>query len=163
LLREARALDPWQPAYAEEIGRLYHLRALALVHTDPLAQDYARQGLEYQREAARRRPSSPHTWANIALLKGRLPEADAEFEASVRNAAALGPWEPEVQIAVAEAGLVHWTRLSPETRTAVRANLERTLRWQDAKLFELARGTGQLGLVCALPGVARSKRAVACI
>jgi len=162
-LREARALDPAHPAYAEEIGGLYGTRALRLPPADSIAADYARQALQYHREAVRLRPSASYSWANIALMKARLPEADAELETALRNAALLGPWEPEVQIAVAEAGLSLWDRLSPPTRTAVRGTLARAVQWQDAKVFALARKTGLLGVLCGLPEVARSPLATACI
>ena len=162
-LHEARALDPGQPNYLEDIARLYEYRALPLKAGDAVAQGYLRQALEYQREAARRRPGSPYTWANIAVLKSRLPEPDREFETALRNAALLGPWEPEVQITLADTGFRHWGALAPETRTALRANVARALRWQDAKLFELARRGGRLDVLCAAPGVARSPLARACI
>jgi hypothetical protein len=162
-LREARALDPGHPAYAEEIGRLYHGRALRLPPIDSVAKDYARQGLEYHRQAARLRPSASHSWANIALLKARLPEPDAEFEAALRNAVLLGPWEPDVQLAVAEAGFLRWADLSPPARAAVRETAARALSSQDAPLFALARRIGRLGVLCAMPGVGRSPLATACI
>lgn len=111
----------------------------------------------------RLRPGSPYTWSNIALLKARLPEADREFETALRNAARLGPWETDVQIALADAGFRHWDALAPETRAVLRANAARALRRQDAKLFELARRTGRLDVLCALPGVERSRLARACI
>ena len=162
-LQEARALDPGQPNYLEDIARLDELRALLLKAGDAAAQDYLRQALGLQRQAARLRPGSPYTWANIALLKARLPEPDREFETALRNAALLGPWEPGVQIALAEAGFRHWDALAPETQAALRANVVRTLRWQSAKLFELARRSGRLDVVCAAPGVARFPLARACI
>lgn len=162
-LSEARALDPGHPAYAEETGRLHLVRALQLPPAETLAKDYARQALEYHREAVRLRPGASHSWANIALLKARLPEADAEFEAALRNAAQLGPWEPDVQLAVAEAGLTQWARLTPTARAAVRDTVARALRWQDAEIHALARRAGRLGVVCALPEAARSKFATACI
>ena len=163
LLRAARELDPGQPNYLEDLARLYENRALPLKAGDPLAQRDLRQALEYQREAIQRRPGSPYTWANIALLKAPLPELDGEFERALRNAARLGPWEPQVQIALAEAGFRHWDALAPETRAALRANTARALRWQDAKLFDLARRTGHLDVLCAIPGVQRSPLARACI
>ena len=162
-LREARALDPGQPAYLEDIAKLYEYRARPLKQGDALARGYLRQALEYQREAARRRPGSPYTWSNIALLKSRLPESDREFESALRNAALLGPWEPVVQIALADAGFRHWDALAPDTRAALRANAARALRRQDAKLFELARRAGRLDVLCGVPGVERSALARACI
>jgi hypothetical protein len=122
-----------------------------------------REALDDQRKAARLRPGSPYTWANIALLKEQLSEPDREFETALRNAALLGPWEPEVQLVLAGAGFRHWDALAPETRAAMRANAARALRWQDARMFELARRTGRLDVLCAAPGVARSPLARACI
>lgn len=162
-LQEARDLDPGQPNYLEDIARLHELRALPLKAGDALAQSDLREALDYQREALRRRPGSPYTWASIALLKARLPEPDREFETALRNAALLGPWEPEVQIALADAGFRHWNTLAPESRAAMRANAARALRQQDARLFELARRIGRLDVLCAVPGVQRSSLARACI
>lgn len=162
-LDAARALDPYQPAWAEDLARLYELRALPLPAADPLAREYLRQALAYQREALPLRPGSPYTWSNIALLKARLDEADAELDAALRHAVRLGPWEPRVQLAVADAGWRHWGRLAPQTRQILQESHARALRRQDAKLFELARRTGRLGLLCATPGVARSPLATACI
>ena len=163
LLREARELDPGQPNYLEDIARLHELRAAPVKAGEAPMQDQLRQALALQRQAARLRPGSPYTWANIALLKARLPEPDREFESAVRNAALLGPWEPEVQIAIADAGFRHWGALTPETRTALSANALRALRRQDAKLFDLARRSGRLSVLCAIRGVERSRLASACI
>jgi hypothetical protein len=162
-LREAHALDPRQPAYVEEMGRLYHLRALPLPPSEPLARDYAAQALDYYRQSLARRPGSPYAWANVALMKGRIGDLDGEFHAALRNADALGPWEPEAQLAVVDAGLSNWARLGEESRSAVRASAARALQWQDQKLFALARRAGRLDIVCALPGIAKSPQASACI
>ena len=163
LLREARDLDPRQPSHLEDLARLHELRARPLKPGDPLAQELLRQALEHQRQNLRLRPGSPYTWASIALLKARLPAPDREFESALRNAALLGPWEPLVQIALAEAGFRHWDALAPETRTVLRANALRALRRQDAKLFELARRSGKLAVLCTVRGVERSPLARACI
>jgi len=162
-LRAAQALDPRQPAYLEDLARLYEQRARGLPAGDRLAREYLREALDLQRQALARRPGSPYTWSNVALLKARLAQADGEFERALRNAARLGPWEPDVQIALAEASFGQWRSLSPETREAMRANAERALRGQDARLFDVAHRTGRMDLVCGLPGAARSPRAAACI
>jgi len=147
LLQEARDLDPGQPNYLEDISRFLQ----------------PRQALDFQRQAVRLRPGSPYTWGNIALLKARLPEPDSEFETALRNAALLGPWEPEVQLMIAEASFRHWSALAPGTQDAMRGNAARALRWQDAKLFTLARRTGRLDVLCSVPGVQRSPYSRACI
>jgi hypothetical protein len=163
LLRDAQALDPGHPAYREDIARLHELRAAPLKPGDALAQDDLRAALGNQRQAARLRPSSPYTWASIARLKSRLAEPDREFEAALRNAALLGPWEPSVQLALADIGFRHWRTLAPETRTALSNNAQRTLRRHDARLFDIARRHGRLDALCAVRGVERSRLARACI
>jgi len=162
-LREANALDPAQPAYLEDLGRLYEVRAQPLAPGDALAREYLQQSLEYQRAALRRRPGSPYTWANIALLKLKLEALDAEFERALRNAALLGPWEPGVQIAVADSGLAAWSRLGPEARAAVSADLARGSRWLSASMIEIARRARRLDVLCSLPEMRSSPGAGACI
>ncbi len=161
--QEAHELDPRQPNYLEDIARLDELRVPPAKAGEAPAQEYLRQALGLQRQAARLRPGSPYTWANIALLKGRLAETDREFDAALRNAALLGPWEPEVQITLADVGFRHWNTLTPETQAALRANAARALRLHSAKIFELAKRTGRLDVLCAAPGVARFPLARACI
>ena len=162
-LQEARELDPGQPNILEDIARLEELRALSRKSGDASAPEHLRQALALQRQAARLRPSSPYTWANIALLKSRLAEFDREFEGALRNAALLGPWEPDIQIKLADLGFRHWSVLAPETRTALESNAARALYRQDAQLFDLARRSGRLAVLCAVRGVERSRLARACI
>ena len=162
-LRAAHQLDPAQPAYLEDLARLYELRALPLKAADPLAREYLREALELQRQALVRRPGSPYTWSNIALLKSRLGEIDAEFERALAHAAKFGPWEPGVQLALADVGFAQWGAISPPTRDVVRANASRTLRYQDKALFAIARRTGRLDILCTFSDIARSPEATACI
>ena len=162
-LQEARALDPGHPNFLENMARLDELRALPLKAGDASAQAYLHQALVLQRQAARLRPGSPYTWANVAVLKSRLAETDREFESALRHAALLGPWEPVIQTTLANLGFRHWSLLAPETQSALRANAARALHWQSAAMFDLARRTGRLDVLCALPGVARFPLARACI
>jgi len=163
LLQEARALDPRHPNYLEDIARLDELRVLPLKAGDVSAQAYLRQALDLQRQAARLRPGSPYTWTNVAVLKSRLAEIDREFETALRHAVLLGPWEPVIQITLADLGFRHWASLAPESQAALRANTARALRWQGPAMFDLARRSGRLDVLCATPGVARLALARACI
>jgi hypothetical protein len=45
----------------------------------------------------------------------------------------------------------------------VRETVARALAWQDAQVFALARRMGRLEVLCAMPGIARSPLARACI
>jgi hypothetical protein len=162
-LRVARTLDPGRPIHLEDLARLHEWRALALKPGDARAKEDLRQALDFQKHSVRLRPGSAYAWASIALLKARLPEPDREFEDALRNAALLGPWEPELQLGLAEAGFRHWNVLALETRDALRANAARALHRQDVKLFTIARHHGRLDVLCALRGVHRSPLASACI
>jgi len=163
LLQEARALDPGHPSFLEDIARLDELRALPFKAGDAAAHEALRQALELQKQAVRLRPGSPYTWTNVAVLKSRLGDIDREFEGALRNAALLGPWEPAVQITLADLGFRYWNSLAPDTQAALRANTARTLRWQGLAVFNLARRHGRLDVLCVTPGVARLPLARACI
>lgn len=162
-LQHARILDAANPAIAEDIARLYELRAIANPATGPAANADFRLALEYLRASARARPGSPYTWANIALVKSRLGQRDEEFLRAIRQAAAFGPWEPEVQLLVAEIGLREWDRLPEAARTSVRSAIARGLKRQDEKLFDFALRFSRLDVLCATPGVHRARRALRCI
>ncbi len=160
-LQRARALDPGNPNVTESIARLHELRARG--KPAPEAAPDLRLALKYLRQSVRARPGSPYTWANIAFVKSRLDRRDAEYLRALRHAAALGPWEPGVQLMLADIGLRDWDLLPAAARGVVRAALSRGLRRQHAKLFELARRHGKLHVLCATPGVQRSAQALACI
>jgi len=162
-LRVARALDSTQPAYLEDTARLHELRALSFKAGDARVAGELREALGMQRRILPLRPGSAYAWSSIALLKARLREVDREFESALRNAALFGPWEPEVQLALAEAGFRHWAALGPATRAALEGNAQRALRRQDAKLFEIARRHGRLSALCSIRGVERSPQARVCI
>ena len=88
-------------------------------------------------------------WASIALLKLRLAEMDAEFYGALERAVRLGPWEPPVQVAIADAGLAAWRQLTPPAQTLVVGMLERGLLRQQAEIHRLGAAHGTLPLVCA--------------
>lgn len=163
-LQRALQLDPGNPGIAEDLGRLHELRAFALPGIGPAAAaSELRQALEYFRLSARARPTSPYTWANIAFMQSRLGVLDAEFYRSIENAATLGPWEPEVQLALADIGFRYWNRLPKATRDTIHQTIRRGLKRQDEKLFDRASRYGRLDVMCATPDVFRSKRALRCI
>jgi len=139
-LREALHFEPSNPMFVEQFARTQEITA-------------SRSALGYSlaswHEAARMRPGSPYAWASIALLKLRLGEMDAEFYGALDRAAQFGPWEPLVQIAVADAGLAAWRRLAPSAKDLVIANLERALLRQAPEIRRIAAAHGTLPLVCA--------------
>lgn len=158
-LREAQRFEPSNPLFVEQRARIAEMQApamqgIVLQRGDPPARAALGDSLGGWREAARMRPGSPYAWASIALLKLRLGETDAEFQGALERAAQFGPWEPAVQIAIADAGLAAWRRLAPAAKALVIADLERALLRQAPEIRRLAAAHGTLPLVCtnaALP------------
>jgi tetratricopeptide (TPR) repeat protein len=103
--QRALELEPDNPALAESLARWYERYSLRLPRSSALAAAYLEQSAAHLRQALFARPSSPHTWANLALVKLRLGQIDAEFQAAVGNARRLGPWEPEVRAALDQIAL----------------------------------------------------------
>ena len=63
------------------------------------------QALERYRIATKARPASPGAWGDIARLKLRLAEFDGELDNAIRSASRLGPWEPDVQLVIADVAM----------------------------------------------------------
>jgi hypothetical protein len=153
-LREALHFEPSNPLFVEQRARIDEMRALALQgivlpRGDPPARAMLGDSLGGWREAARMRPGSPYAWASIALVKLRLGQMDDEFYGALERAAQFGPWEPPVQIAIADAGLAAWRRLAPAAKELVIADLERALLRQAPEVRRIATAHRTLPLVCA--------------
>jgi len=152
-LREAESLEPSNPMYVEQAARLSELSALALAPGDPAARAGFEAALAGYREGIRMRPGSPYAWASIALLKLRLGRIDDEFYRALDRAARLGPWEPQVQIALADVGLAAWRELTAPARRTVIGALERGLRREEREIRRIAAAHGTLPLVCREPSL----------
>lgn len=163
LLGSAIARDPANPNHYEQLAAWYERAALRLPARDPLARAYLEQSLEHLRTAALLRPGSPYTWSNIALVALRLGATQGEMARAVTHAARLGPWEPEVQLALAEILFAAGEQLPAEARGAAGAVVANALRRHDAQLFARASALGRLGVLCSLSGAGRSRLAMRCI
>jgi len=113
-----------------------------------------REALERYRIAAKARPGSPGAWGNIARLKLRLAELDAELDNAIRSASRLGPWEPDLQLVIADVAMQGEPRLTPEARRAAFAMMSRALKRQEREVVQLAVQRGRLDVLCAIPGIA---------
>ena len=147
-MRTARELEPANASLTETSGRIYDWAAFGQSDRNPAAMAFRRQALAHFRTTARQRPTSPYTWANVALMKSRVGELDAEYFGALRNAAFLGPWEDEVQLILAEATLQNWRALPEDIRTLAAQNVERASLRQAKDLVQIARTHKQLALVC---------------
>jgi hypothetical protein len=94
------------------------------------------------------RPGSPYVWASIAALKLRLDDTDFEFYGALDRAGRLGPWEPAVQLVLAEIGLASWNWLATPAKAWVLAAMDRALLRQQAEIRRIAAVHRTLPLVC---------------
>lgn len=161
-LRRALELDPHNPAHSETLARWHERYTLRLPRSSSVASAYLGQSAAHLRAALAARPGSPYTWANLAQVKLRLTQFDAEFEAAFENAWRLGPWEPEVQFALARIAFEAPARLGPGAREAARGAMANAARSHSKALFELARRHGGMPMLCGVPGIAVSFRAAEC-
>jgi hypothetical protein len=157
---QALAFEPSNPMFVEQAARMQELRALGLPARDPGIREGLRNSLAQYREAAAMRPGSPYVWASIALLKVRLNDVDFEFYGALERAGRLGPWEPQVQIAMIDVGLAIWPWLAKPGRNLVIGALERGLVRETPEIKRIAAIHGSLPQVCAEAG-ARLPRTVA--
>jgi hypothetical protein len=146
----ARFLEPRDPRLAQDFGRALEWRAFRKDSADPRARAALSQALAQFRLATILRPMWPYSWAAIASVKLRLQEFDAELARAVERAVTLGPWEPEVQLAIARVRLLGAELLPTETRNLAQLALRRTLRVQAKNVIPLAVQLGEQDLIQAL-------------
>lgn len=150
-LERAIELDSGNPGHHEYLARWYeHAGAY-------------RQALSHFRTALDARPAWPYAWANVARVKLRLGELDAEFEHAARQAARLGPWERGVQLEIVRIALEAERRFSPETRRTVLRMMSNALVRNEREVAELAVRFGRLDLLCAAPDISAYRSALRCI
>lgn len=161
-LRSALALEPDNPHFVEQFARVEEMRALALAPAEAGRRQALRQSAAAFRLAARMRPGSSYTWADLARVKFRMDDMDFEFFGALERAARLGPWEGPVQLALVDVGLASWRFLPSAAMPLVAGALDRALLHQAHAVGKLAAAHGSLPQVCARSGLP-SRLAAACV
>jgi hypothetical protein len=147
---------PDQP-YVEELAGI-----LAARRRDP---DEMARAKSLFSKAAQGRPVSPYTWANIAHVDYELGQTGEEFEASLRHASELGPWEPAVQVTVVNYGLAVREEVSPSTRQAIDRMVASAMRRNPLETLQIAERRGRLDIACrelVNPGYETTKKHLQC-
>ncbi len=139
-LRLAEHEVPYDPAPHE-------LQAVVAVRRGGVDAD-ARAAIEQAKLAAQLRPSSPYTWSTLVALEYRLGGTGPVFEAALRNAAELGPSEPEVERDVVDYGLAVWNEVAPDTHRAVEIVVTRAMERDPGGTLRLAAKRGRLAVAC---------------
>ena len=118
-LERALAYDRRNPDLLHELGAAYDAEVDIYPVGDDAAGKNRASARKYYIEALARRPTWPHDWIALALVKYRLGQVDAEFYQALHQAVALGPWEPSVKYVVADIGMHHWDKFDPAMRTLI--------------------------------------------
>ena len=149
-LREALRLAPQDPALWESLGFAYDIGSRNFVPNGGRGgwSVYSEFALIHFRQAAALRPTSPYSWAGVAVMKYRLDQLDEEFRQAFSSAMRLGPWEPGLQLITSDMGLALWDRLDSQLRDEVRENWRRTAVRQAEQLAKLAISHGRAGVLC---------------
>lgn len=100
-LQRAIELDPQNPAHYELLARWYERYATRLPRSSAVGVAYLEQSAAHLRHALAGHPGSAYAWANLATVKLRLGQFDAELDTSIARARQFGPHEPDVQLALA--------------------------------------------------------------
>jgi hypothetical protein len=144
-LIRADLLEPGNPRVLESLG-LLHAGREAPAGSD--RSGFQQQARDYFRQAAAARPTSPYTWANLAMVKYRIGETDPEFLDALRLAARYGPWEWEVQAIVADLGLAMLPELSAGDRSMVERMVANGIKRNPAAILRIAQRRGSLSSGC---------------
>ena len=145
-LRGALRLAPQDPELWEYLGLAYDIASRKFSTGGWTV--YTEFALIHYRRAAALRPTSPYSWAGVAVMKYRLEQVDEEFRQAFSSAMRLGPWEPGLQLITSDMGLALWDRLDPKLRNEVRENWRRTAVRQADRLARLAISHGREGVLC---------------
>jgi hypothetical protein len=139
LLRAERR-SPRDPSVHELLGVIHARRAGRTEFVDMAVERFAR--------AIELRPTSPYTWANMAVARYQLGKTEAPFEAILVRSALLGPSEPEVQRAVADLGLAMWDEVTPATRALVERHIAAGMRRNPLEMLQISYRRGRLEAAC---------------
>ncbi len=157
-MRAALAYEPGNPNLHSDIGRLEYWRVRTGVLADPVSRAGREAALESFRQAALLRPTSGHTWANIALTRYMLGQVDLEFTLALEQTLRSAPWQPQLQLLGIQLGLATWQFVPLSTQMllveAVRKQAEWKMADQKPALIRLLRAYGRMDLGCPWAGKA---------
>ncbi len=148
-LQRARSEVPADPTVHEALGILSGGRRDQA--------EYQAQAVVHFAKAIELRPTSPYSWINYAESKYRLGQTDKAFELALERATQLGPYEPDVQRAVAFYGLAVYDEVGPKTRGAVERMIVAGMKRNPLEMLHIAERRGRLAVACRhMAGLPRS-------
>ena len=147
-LDKALALGPSQAIYHQDLSKLLFAKSVGTAPDPDLSINLEKQALEHIRQAINLRPSWPYAWAQLALIKHHSSGMDAEAAEALNKAMTLGPWEPTVQLIVAEIGLASWADLTPGLQAKLIDTIAGTAPAESAAILQLVKKFKLLDIMC---------------
>ncbi|WP_160154369.1 VpsP family polysaccharide biosynthesis protein [Microbulbifer sp. ALW1] len=146
-IERANELHPNNPYQLTLQARLLEWRAYNAGQVIP--EDY-RAALALYQQAVALRPLWPDSWAEMAQVKVRLNEFDADMDRYLVRASELGPYTPAVHLAVVQSGLPRLPALEGNLRTLLQTHLVRGFQDHRSKkqIQALIEQYGQQPLAC---------------
>ena len=155
-LNAARGLDPRNPDLMEQAGALL-ATPVAVTDAGQVGESSGATKLQVQQEAINAfsaavvaRPVSAYAWVNLALSKYQAGQVDAVLYRALDNAARLGPWEPDVQLAVTDLGFALWEDMPRVLRPTVIQTVTNAQQRYADRVFGIAERRGRMVLACFL-------------
>lgn len=158
-LRAALDYEPGNPNLHSDIGRIHYWSVRSESRLVDAESRVVRQAaLDSFRQAAQLRPTSGHTWANVALTRYMLGHVDIEYTHALEQTLRWAPWQPQLQLTGIQLGLATWQVLAPSTQQLVAEAIRRQAEWkmvdQKPVLIRMLRGYRRLELACPWAGKA---------
>lgn len=127
------------PSHHEDAARLSLIRA-SLPDLSPSEKSlFLKQGVAEIQTSLHLRPISAYSWVIFLSLKRELNEYDDEFRHALHRAVELGPWEPELLVALADIGLSAWDKMPAEEQAMIQQVFVRGMRRNEKQLNQVSR------------------------
>lgn len=131
-------ISPGDPGHYEDLSRLALIRSGIPGVTEAQKNAHLEESLVRIRQAIALRPVSSYSWSTLLMIKRERMEYDSEFRHALERATTMGPWEPQVQLIVADVGLTAWAALPYAEREMVRLNFVRGMIHQSNAMIAIA-------------------------
>lgn len=148
--KAALARQPLQADYLRHAAAAADWYVLRGERGSPSYAGAREEALAYFRQLTQLQPFWPENWFNLAVVKARQQQLDAEFNQAFIRALELGPWEKRLQKRAAELSFLLYDYVDGRVQGAMLVNWQRMAGFQPGELLKLAKQQQALNRVCPL-------------